>query len=161
MDNLKLLSDDDLINLYRNTKETKAAILKELNNRGIKVTENKIIRSVKTGRQIETFLKAAGFTYLASKRDMANPYGSGCGCFVKEIKGNKDYVYQINGVGISEIESINEPVLFSENGCDPVKTPMYRYSKEYPDFYSMVRNESKRGVFDIALKNYNIPFLFP
>jgi len=94
-------------------------------------------KKVNYSKIIQSFLKACGFECIDS--------GGFCE-FLKEIKGDDLYVYQINGEDISQITTPNELVIFSENGKDPDKTPMYRYCKEYPNFKSMVEGESKRGI---------------
>lgn len=105
---------------------------------------------VKTQKQIRTFLMDCGF-------EPAWPTGHGLQSYMKEIKGDHLYEYQINGCDISDIETIDEIVFFTENGIDPDKTPMYRYSVEYPNLKAMVEAESKRGIdFSRGLKKWNL-----
>src|ERR1700722_16576172 len=122
--NLHLLSDDDLINLYKGSESAKKSILNELKKRGITLVGKEFSKRIlKTGRNIETFLKECGFVYYASKLSGNNRYASGCCEFIKEKLGDALYCFQINGLGLAEIKSVNEPIVFSINGKDPSVTP--------------------------------------
>jgi hypothetical protein len=153
--NLHLLSDDDLIELYKSSKSVKKTILIELNKRGITLVGKKFSKRIlKTGRNIEMFLKECGFTYYASKINGNNRYASGCCEFIKEKIGDELYCFQINGLGLTEIKSVSEPVIFSINGKDPSITPQAFYVKEYSSFQEMVSGESDKLNF-IALNNWS------
>jgi hypothetical protein len=76
------------------------------------------------------------------------------GEYIKEKAGDELYCYQINGEGISKIESLDEPAIFCINGKDPSITPMYSYSKEYPNLKALVMGESHRNIFKNGLKNW-------
>ncbi len=155
MNNLKHLSDQELIDIYNGVNSMKEKAMNELNNRGVFCNNDGSFtqRTVKTGKQIEMFLRLAGFDYLASlsKNTM---YASGCCEYVKPMDAL--FSYQINGDGLSEIKSVKDTVIFSENGADPSVTPMYRYSKIYPNFREMIIGEKHRGIFNEALINYSI-----
>lgn len=107
-------------------------------------------QKIKDNKGIQKFLAICGFARISYN-------GTFCE-YHKEIKGDDIYDYQINGLDISDIDTIDEPCIFSENGIEPSETPMYRYSQEYPDFRSMIKGESKRGVdFSKGLKKYLLP----
>lgn len=158
--NLNRLSDQELKDIYNGVASMKTAALQELNNRGIFIEGGKFTkRIVKTGKHIELFLRNCGFQYCASLGKRGCPYPSGCCEFLADIKDNKQfdsnlYCFQINGQGLSEIQSINEPVLFSINGKDPSITPLFAYSKEYQNFKAMIEGESDKFDFSPAFKNW-------
>lgn len=106
--------------------------------------ENKIIT---TKKNIRSFLIASGFKPAWCKESVTQEY-------IKPIADEDLYVYQINGEDITDIESLEEPVLFSENGKDPIETPMYRYSEKYPNLKAMVDGEIKRGVIFKGLRKW-------
>lgn len=107
-------------------------------------------KEIKTQKDIRQFLIDCGFDPLWSDEHVLQEY-------LKEIKDDDLYVYQINGDGISDIENLDDTVYFSENGKDPSITPMYRYSAEYPNLKAMVEAESKRGIdFSKGLRKWSI-----
>lgn len=157
MEALKLLSDDELIELYKGSKSIKKLILAELKDRGIEyVNKSFTKRMIKTPKSIVLFLRDCGFDCGHSKQDGKNPYASGICEFWKEIKGDDKYCFQINGEGLSEIKSVNEPVYFSINGKDPSITPMYKRCTLYPNFKSLIESENKLVDFSKGLMNFII-----
>ena len=160
--NLKHLSDQELKDIYNGVESMKKSALKELNQRGIFADGGTFTkRIVKTGKNVEMFLRDCGFDYFASLGKRGCAFPSGCCEFVANIPNdskfdNKLYCFQINGEGISEIESIDEPVVFSVNGKDPSITPLFTYSKTYPNFKAMIEGELDKGCFSSALKTWRL-----
>lgn len=160
--NLNRLSDQELKDIYNGVPSMKTSALRELNKRGIFLEGNKFTkRIIKTPKNIEMFLRESGFDYFASLGKRGCPYPSGCCEFIADIKDNKKfdntiYCFQINGEGLSEIQSIDEPVIFSVNGKDPSITPLAIYSKEYPSFKAMIEGESDKVDFSSALKTWRL-----
>lgn len=110
----------------------------------------KVKKIIKTKKDIQTFLITCGF-------ERFNSIYSGVCEYLKDIQGDDIYVYQINGEGITDIESPDEMVIFCENGKNPSITPMYRYSKEYQNLKAMVEAESNRGIdFSGGLKKWSL-----
>lgn len=105
---------------------------------------------IKTQKDIRTFLIDCGFKPAWSEGNWLQAY-------MKKIKDEDLYEYQINGCDISDIETLDETVFFTENGIDPSITWMYRYSEEYPNLKAMVEAETKRGIdFSGGLKKWSI-----
>lgn len=160
--NLNLLSDQELKDIYNGVSSMKKSALKELNKRGIFIEGKKFTkRIIKNAKNIEMFLRDCGFDYFASLGKRGCPYPSGCCEYLADIKDNKQfdntlYCFQVNGQGLSEITSVDEPVIFSVNGKDPSITPMYAYSKEYPNLKAMIEGESDKVDFSSALKNWRL-----
>lgn len=118
-------------------------------NRGYRKIKKMVMdkKIVKTKKDIRSFLIASGFKPAWCKESVTQEY-------IKPIADEDLYVYQINGEDITDIESLDEPVFFSENGKDPAETPMYRYSKQYPNLKAMVEGERKRGVVFKGLRKW-------
>lgn len=155
VNNLTHLSNQELIDIYNGVSSMKEKAIKELNSRGVFYKKGNFTKPfVKTAKQIEMFLRSAGFEYLASLPKNGNYHASGCAEYVKPI--DNLYSYQINGEGLSEIKSIHDAVIFSENGSDPSVIPTYRHHIHYSNFIEMINGEKHRGIFNEALKNYNI-----
>lgn len=103
---------------------------------------------VKTQKDIQSFLIACGFNRSYS-------YINNIGHYLRDIEGDDLYIHQIDGEGLQDIESIDSPVTFTENGKDSSITPLFRYSVEYPNLKTMVEAESKRGIdFSGGLKKW-------
>lgn len=107
-------------------------------------------KNIKSKEDIRQFLIDCGF-------DPAWGKGSWLQAYMKKITGDRLYEYQINGRDISEIETLEEAVFFTENGIDPSIIPMFRYSVEYPNLKAMVEAESKRGIdFSGGLEKWSL-----
>lgn len=161
MKDLKLLSDETLMALYKNAPKIKMAIIKELSKRGIELS-GKIFkkRALTTANHIPRFLKDCGFDAFESKISLAhNPYGSGVHEYWAENPNEKLYNYQVNAIGLSEITAINDPIIFSINGIDPSITPLPKYTKQYPSFIDMVLGEQYTGIFNKGLLKWNLTII--
>lgn len=100
---------------------------------------------------IKAFLRDCGFIHMTG--------GNGCHEYIAPIEGDDIYVYQINGIGLSEIKSVDQPVIFSVNGKDPSVTPLAKSITEYPNLQMLIDDESiglnfKKVLDDIKQKYY-------
>lgn len=140
--NLHLLSDEELILLYENKSSIRKQIIAELRNRGIEYRSGKFTqRTIKTAKNIEMFLRECGFEYFASLSKFGYRYPSGvCEYTMTDSK----YLYQINGEGISEIETPNDETWITiyplTNNPNWEK---YTYQKKYHSFTDLITKERK------------------
>ena len=149
--NLNKLSNQELIDIYYGESLIRAKAKIELNKRGLYEEKGDFgKRLIKTGKNIEIFLKDVGFSYFASLPRKEN---QASGCCEYHLPIDKNRLFQINGLGLSEIESLKDPVEFSIQNTD---TMMGEYNKEYPDFEAMVNGEKDKVDFSVGFKRWEL-----